>query len=347
MSKSVYEISKAYSAPGIVDKKYTADLKSNPLQALKDTSIRTDEQAPNVPNADPKLLQTCSTIVKDKYGQVAWHVIGQKSGGNELGQSGSTASEHLGDTDERVACIIKLIRQLFPEIVSKRASGKQFISPKCIADDAGQPISYTIIDSSKACLNLERTSGAVKQHNSVNTYFVISPKGVYQRCFCQCQTQSGRVDGPCSSYRSTPRRMHPAEKGEDLFDPSSSVIRTLFPHTSKSSGKDTWSDVLCPAPNGTFPVVNQVAFPKSNILPAIKNMSKGIKRSADGEVKPRKPKMVPYEAFDNDAEFVALRRITDMLDLIQRRGPFTAYAERELALHPPKTKRRSNQSDNE
>jgi Prim-pol 4 len=348
MSKSIYTIQKAFSAPGVQDKQYTADLKSNQLQALRDTSIRTDEHAPNVPNADPKLLQNCSITVKEKYGPIAWHVVGQKASQSDGHPTASNVSEHLADTDERVACIVKLVKQLYPEIASKRAVAKQqFTSPKCITDDAGNPISYIIIDTSKSCLNLERTSGQVKQHNSVNTYFVISPKGVSQRCFCQCQTQSNRIHGPCSTYRSTPRRMYPTDKDEDLFDPSSHTIKILFPHVSKSSGRDTWSDVLSPAPNGTFPVVNQVAFPASNILPPVKNMTKGVKRNIDGDAKPQRPKNVPYEAFDNGAKFVALRRITDLLDLVQRRGPHTAHTERELALHPPKTKKRSNPNDNE
>lgn len=349
MSKSIYTIQRAFSAPGIQDKQYTLDLKSNHLQALRDTSIRTAENAPNVPNADPKLLLNCSTIVKEKYGSIAWHVVGQKvSRFDEHSSSGSNVSEHLVDTDERVACIVKLIKQLYPEIASKRAVAKQqFISPKCISDDAGHPISYIIIDTSKSCLNLERAGGQVKQHNSVNTYFVISPKGVSQRCFCQCQTQSNRIHGPCSTYRSTPRRMYPSDKDEDLFDPSSNTIKTLFPHISKSSSRDTWGDVLSPAPNGTFPAVNQVTFPASNILPSVKNMTKGVKRNIDGDAKPQRPKNVPYEAFDNGAKFVALRRITDLLDLVQRRGPHTAYRERDLALHPPKTKKRSHPNDNE
>lgn len=56
---------------------------------------------------------------------------------------------------------------------------------------------YTIkVDDTMYCMNKE------DDHNSCGIYFVISEKGLKQRCFCRCDTTEGRVDGKCSDYSS-------------------------------------------------------------------------------------------------------------------------------------------------
>ena len=49
---------------------------------------------------------------------------------------------------------------------------------------------------SNYCLNIER------DHNSVGIYFQITETGMYQRCFCRCETLEGRINGLCSKFKS-------------------------------------------------------------------------------------------------------------------------------------------------
>lgn len=64
------------------------------------------------------------------------------------------------------------------------------------------------------CLNVQR------DHNSCGIYFQITEQGLYQRCFCRCDTTDGRLDGPCSQYKSSP------------FPLPREVVKMLFPNAS-------------------------------------------------------------------------------------------------------------------
>lgn len=48
------------------------------------------------------------------------------------------------------------------------------------------------------CLN----KGGEHGHN--NIYFLINERGMYQKCFCQCETTEGRKHGLCRDYKSSP-----------------------------------------------------------------------------------------------------------------------------------------------
>lgn len=56
-------------------------------------------------------------------------------------------------------------------------------------------------EGSSICLNL---TGAKKEHNNNSVYFLIKPSGVYQRCWCSCDTTQNRKFGLCKKYTSTP-----------------------------------------------------------------------------------------------------------------------------------------------
>lgn len=64
------------------------------------------------------------------------------------------------------------------------------------------------------CLNIQR------EHNSCGIYFQITETGLYQRCFCRCDTEEGRLNGLCSEYKSSPFQL-PRE-----------VLIMLFPKSS-------------------------------------------------------------------------------------------------------------------
>lgn len=76
--------------------------------------------------------------------------------------------------------------------------------------DAALPVQYTgqhftglvegescfmLRSSSRWCGNLKKGS-----HSSNNVYFVLSRKGIHQRCYCRCETTEGRFYGMCKDY---------------------------------------------------------------------------------------------------------------------------------------------------
>lgn len=68
------------------------------------------------------------------------------------------------------------------------------------------------------CLNIER------EHNSCGIYFQITSEGLYQRCFCKCNTTEGRKYGLCSKFKSK------------VFPLSYELRSTLFPNRRKPKG---------------------------------------------------------------------------------------------------------------
>lgn len=59
-------------------------------------------------------------------------------------------------------------------------------------------------EGSSICLNL---TGGKKEHNNNSIYFLIKPSGVYQRCWCSCDTTQNRKYGPCKKFTSAPNAL--------------------------------------------------------------------------------------------------------------------------------------------
>lgn len=55
---------------------------------------------------------------------------------------------------------------------------------------------FMLRSSSQYCQNLGR------RHNSNNVFFVLTPEGICQHCFCRCETVEGRKHGLCKNFRS-------------------------------------------------------------------------------------------------------------------------------------------------
>ena len=55
---------------------------------------------------------------------------------------------------------------------------------------------FLLRSSAQYCMNLGRT------HNSCGTYFVLSLKGIRQKCYCRCPTTEGRKFGLCKDFGS-------------------------------------------------------------------------------------------------------------------------------------------------
>jgi len=69
------------------------------------------------------------------------------------------------------------------------------------------------------CLN----KGGEHSHN--NIYFLINERGMYQKCFCQCETTEGRKFGMCRDYKSSPYQIPDA------------VLKELYPEMSMEQYK--------------------------------------------------------------------------------------------------------------
>lgn len=55
---------------------------------------------------------------------------------------------------------------------------------------------YLIIPDTKYCLNIRR------EHSSCGIYFLLTQKGLYQKCLCPCINLKGRINGYCKDYTS-------------------------------------------------------------------------------------------------------------------------------------------------
>lgn len=53
-----------------------------------------------------------------------------------------------------------------------------------------------VITDSRWCLNINR------DHNSCGIYFLVTPRGVYQKCLCPCENLNGRIYGYCRDFTS-------------------------------------------------------------------------------------------------------------------------------------------------
>jgi len=59
-------------------------------------------------------------------------------------------------------------------------------------------------EGSSVCFNL---TAKKKEHNNNSVYFIIKPSGVYQRCWCSCDTTKERRNGVCKKFTSRGNEM--------------------------------------------------------------------------------------------------------------------------------------------
>jgi hypothetical protein len=69
---------------------------------------------------------------------------------------------------------------------------------------------YWIRIDSMYCMNVGR------DHNSCGIYFVLKKTGIVQKCFCRCDTDSGRLNGKCVDYSSRVYKL-PKKLSEKIF----------------------------------------------------------------------------------------------------------------------------------
>ena len=88
---------------------------------------------------------------------------------------------------------------------------------KLLEGDCGK---FIIRTDSKTCLNLQPIGADTPgSHKSNGVYFVVDQRETYQACFCNCETEEGRLHGPCKTFRSQVWRT-PTSLSNSLFPPA-------------------------------------------------------------------------------------------------------------------------------
>lgn len=96
--------------------------------------------------------------------------------------------------------------------------------------------SYVLQTNSRFCINLGRC------HSSNRVYFVANRDGVFQRCFCTCDTTEGRRFGRCQDLNLRVCDSHPLpvtidENGEDATDGDGAPPSTEYGATFDTQGQ--------------------------------------------------------------------------------------------------------------
>lgn len=134
-----------------IEEKLVESYKVNPKPIVKMSSIRCKENG----------IYIDETVSSSKKSPI---VCGKrKIGKEEIGMM----------SDENHVLLSELVKKHF---------GKDFEIVKVKKVELDKCEMYTCYTSSKYCLNIG------KEHKSQHVYFVATPNGLYQRCFCKCDT---------------------------------------------------------------------------------------------------------------------------------------------------------------
>lgn len=146
-------------------------------------------------------IVSCGIISKFKKEHPQWfeiksHEKKQFGGEDNKGYDKFKSKEKIHDSD-LVKSLEIFIRKAFPHYKSVNLMDVNKV-------DRGEY--YVCRTNSSFCLNLER------EHRSNTIYFYIDKINIYQKCFCSCDTLSGRKYGKCSDFKSVGVRLNKALK---------------------------------------------------------------------------------------------------------------------------------------
>lgn len=113
--------------------------------------------------------------------------------------------------------------------------GQRFTASVTIGESSG---TFVLRSTARYCFNLGRA------HRTNNVYFVLTPRGVHQRCYCRCETAEGRRYGMCKDFASevwpVPAEVVTAFFGEGVSEgddrpPPRRMPATVAPMPSRAS----------------------------------------------------------------------------------------------------------------
>lgn len=132
------------------------------------------------------------------------------------------------------------------------------VQPSSGAD--AQPHSFLLRSTARYCFNLGRA------HRTNTVYFVLTRRGVHQRCYCRCETTEGRKYGMCKDFASevwpVPEDVMRAFFGEDpkpLLQPQRRVPTAVSSMPSRAAKSSLSLDSLIARSRG---VTKRGAAPK-------------------------------------------------------------------------------------
>lgn len=168
-------------------------LKQNAIKKIKETSIQSDlKELPKTFTIPEKYMML---VKKKKQAKV-------NNKKTSLFDIECNNKESLEKNSKSFKMAASFIRDVFPH--------PSYIDIIEIFKHGKETFSYIVRTSSRYCLNINR------EHHSNHVYYVIEKNYAYQKCFCTCDTLSGRMNGKCMDYKSSGRRV-PGELQKLLF----------------------------------------------------------------------------------------------------------------------------------
>ena len=205
----IYIVQEVMSGNGECDVEQTKLLQDNYLERVKQTSIRTYENT-GTPQVKPEWYDD-------------WHIDEKSIAQNKMKRFYGKDKVQLTNEDRKGFGEHDLKERLSPESKEYRLIKRSIhkIMPKVyrrveIMDihlcNQGNNNYYLVRTHSSFCMNVAR------DHNSNTIFFVVNEHGMFQKCFCRCDTLEGRRFGLCRDYRSK------------VYELPMRVKRELFPN---------------------------------------------------------------------------------------------------------------------
>lgn len=103
---------------------------------------------------------------------------------------------------------------------------------------------FMLRSTARFCFNLGRA------HRTNNVYFVLTRRGVTQRCYCRCETAEGRKYGMCKDFVSDCWQV-PKQVLDSFFPPGDAPPPTTTSSTGTSTGSGSGGGSVAPMPSRT------------------------------------------------------------------------------------------------
>jgi len=207
----------------IIDRQEHDDDEAANLDIMAGEEQEEEEKPYFTEDIDMKKSTCCTT--KDKKETVAR----RKYDEDEEGKSEQQESLKLTLVkDVRAEKLANFIKKHFPM--------KPDITDVSIADNQCMYLAHS---TSKFCQNLKKHHNGNGTHHSNSVWFLVTRKGVQQKCFCRCPAVEDRIFGLCSLYASEPvplppslhKLLFPNEITGDVFD---YTVRAVYDHLSQN-----------------------------------------------------------------------------------------------------------------
>lgn len=225
----IYKITDVISGDGTDNKDALIELQNDELLATRTTSIRLLSEKEPHPQDIPGWYNLDDIIKLTNSNQLTLKTLIPTRtnistlGVKQLNLDTNQSKARIKSEDNRRDMIEKWFRDdtyldwyLIPDVYRDISIDDVILNIPCVGDRY-----YTIRTTARYCQNIER------EHSSNGIYFILNRKGLYQKCFCRCNTIEGRVSGKkCAEYHS-PRIQIPDKLLSMLFPYSDEIKASM------------------------------------------------------------------------------------------------------------------------